>query len=82
MAFIVVLSFNFYSNAGNAQQTCILSAFSANNVNIDEIADTGTVARETGISKASAYAFERVLGRLLLAEEDVCLLYTSPSPRD
>ena len=46
-------------------------AFSVNNVNIDEIADTGTLARETGISKASAYAFERVLGRLLLAEQDV-----------
>ena len=36
MAFIVVLSFNFFSNEGNAQQTCILPAFSAKNVNIDE----------------------------------------------
>ena len=82
MAFIVMLSFNFFSNVGNAQQTCILPAFSVNNVNIDEIADTGTLARETGISKASAYAFERVLGRLLLAEEDVFELLSRVKSQD
>ena len=82
MTFIIVLSFNFFSNEGNAQQTCILPAFSAKNVNIDEISDTGTVARETGISKASAYAFGRVLGRLLLEEEDVFELLSRVKSQD
>ena len=82
MVFLVVLSCNFFSNGGNAQQTCILPAFSAKNVNIDEIADTGTVARETGISKASAYGFERVLGRLLLEEEDVLELLSRVKSQD
>ena len=82
MAFIVVLSFSFFSNVGDAKQTCILPAFSENNVKIDEISDTGTVARETGISKASAFAFERVLGRLLLEEEDVPELLSRVKSQD
>ena len=71
LALIVTIVAIIFSAQGNAEQKCISPAFSVQNVSIDEIADTGTKARKYGISKASDYAFKRVLKRLLLNEEDI-----------
>ena len=82
MALIVITGGVFFSAAVNAEQRCILPAFSVQNVSIDEIADTGTQAREYGINKALGYAFEKVLKRLLISEEDAYKIISEVEPTD
>ncbi len=82
MALIVITGGVFFSASVNAEQKCNLPAFSVQNVSIDEIADTGTQAREYGINKALGYAFERVLKRLLVSEEDVYRIISEVEPTD
>ncbi len=82
LALIITVGAVFFSTQGNAEQQCISPAFAVQNVNIDEIADTGTKAREYGISKASGYAFKRVLKRLLLNKEDVSKIISKVEATD
>lgn len=82
MTLIITIGVISFSVVGKADQKCISSAFAVQNASIDEIADTGTLAREYGISKASVYSFKRVLERLLLSEEDVHLIVSKVEPTD
>ena len=82
MALVVTVSLILFSLEGNAEQKCISPAFAVQNVTIDEISDTGTQARENGISKASVHAFERVLKRLLISKEDVSEIISKVEPPD
>ena len=65
-----------------AEPTCDSPAFAVKNLRIDEIAETGTKARENGLSKATSEAFNRILTRLLLTEEDVSALFSKAASQD
>ena len=79
---MVIISVVFFSSVCNAEPTCDSPAFAVENVRIDEIAQTGTKARENGLSKATSKAFNRILTRLLLSEEDVSALLSKAEAQD
>ncbi len=79
---MVIIGVVFFSGVCNAAPTCDSPAFAVENVRIDEIAETGTKARENGLSKATSKAFNRILTRLLLSEEDVSALLSKAEAQD
>ena len=79
---IVILGVVFVSPTSNAEQKCNDFAFAVENVRIDEIAETGTRAREIGLSKATNNAFNRILTRLLVSEGDVSALLLNAKSQD
>ena len=81
-ALTVIIGVVFFSSVCNAAPTCDSPAFAVENVRIDEIAETGTKARENGLSKATSKAFNQILTRLLLSEEDVSALLSKAEAQD
>ena len=79
---MVIIGVVFFSGVCNAAPTCDSLAFAVENVRIDEIAETGTKARENGLSKATSNAFKRILTRLLLSEEDVSAILSKAEAQD
>ena len=79
---MVIIGVVFLSSVCNAEPTCDSPAFAVENVRIDEIAETGTRARENGLSKATGKAFNRILTRLLLSKEDVSALFSKVESKD
>ncbi len=81
-ALMVIIGVVFIIGVSNAEPTCDSPAFAVENVRIDEIAETGTKARENGLSKATSKAFNRILTRLLLTSEDVSTLFSEVESED